>query len=76
MRSLKIAMILICACTTQGAAAQVPDPFANAQWAAPQGYTGTTFSLSHAYPATAPVPSMPWRAAINNQPISSANASA
>ncbi len=76
MRINKIAVALLCASTMLGAAAQVPAPFANAQWPAPQGFTGTTFALSHAYPATAPVPAMPWRSAINNQPISTANASA
>jgi hypothetical protein len=76
MRIPKIAMAIFCSCTVLGAIAQIPDPFANAQWPAPAGYPATTFSLSHAYPATAPVPPMPWRTAINNQPISTANASA
>jgi hypothetical protein len=69
-------MAMVCACTVFGAAAQVPNPFANSQITPPPSYTGPTFSLSHAYPATGPVPAMPWRTAINNQPISTANASA
>ena len=76
MRTSKIAIALFCACTMLGASAQPQNPFANAQWPAPAGYPGTTFSLSHDYPASAPVPAMPWRVAINNQPISTANASA
>jgi hypothetical protein len=76
MRILKFALAMSCGCAMLGAAAQIPAPFANAQWAAPTGYPGTTFALSHAYPSTGTVPAMPWRSAINNQPISTANASA
>lgn len=74
MRISQIALAMLCSCVMLGATAQLPDPFANAGWAPPPGYPGTTFSLSHAYPATASAPAMPWRAAINNQPISTANA--
>lgn len=76
MRISKIALAMLCSCVMLGASAQVQDPFANAQWPAPAGYPGPTFSLSHAYPATATVPAMPWRTAINNGQITTANASA
>jgi hypothetical protein len=75
MRLSRIAVAMLGSCVLLGAAAQIPQPFANAQWPAPTGYPDTTFSLSHAYPATAPVPAMPWRAAINNGLITTANAS-
>ncbi|MDB5959468.1 MAG: hypothetical protein JWP59_762, partial [Massilia sp.] len=39
-------------------------------------YSGPIFKLSHDYPASAPAPAMPWRTAINNAPISPANAQA
>lgn len=43
----------------------------------PKGvYQGPMFKLSHDYPATAPVPAMPWRRAIGNGPITTSNAKA
>lgn len=59
------------------ATAQSPtEPFSNASELAPTMYKGPTFMLSHDYPASAPTPAMPWRAAINNGIITPANASA
>jgi hypothetical protein len=52
-------------------------PFANSNGTVPPiGYTGPIFALSHNYPTSLPnPPSMPWRAAINNGLITTANAS-
>ena len=53
-------------------------PFAsnNGQIPPPSEYNGPLFKLSHDYPAQAPVPAMPWRAAINNGVITTQNAAA
>lgn len=75
-RTKRIVMSMLCACTVLTAHAQVAKPFANAGVPAPSSYTGPTFTLSHAYPAAAGAPAMPWRAAINNGTISTANAGA
>jgi hypothetical protein len=53
-------------------------PFANnnGEIPPPSEYTGPLFQLSHDYPAKAPVPAMPWRAAINDGVITTQNAAA
>lgn len=53
-------------------------PFANnnGTMVPPGQYNGPYFRLSHTYPASAPTPAMPWRAAINNGVITTANANA
>lgn len=53
-------------------------PFAdnNGQIPPSSEYNGPLFTLSHDYPAQAPVPPMPWRAAINNGLITTQNAGA
>lgn len=58
------------------AAAPAITPFASNNGAIPPAsdYKGPLFKLSHDYPATAPVPAMPWRAAINNGQINTQNA--
>lgn len=70
------AIAALCCSISSCAYAQAPTPFANAGYAPPAGYSGPTFTLSHDYPANAPVPAMPWRAAINNGTINTANAAA
>lgn len=54
------------------------NPFAdnNGQVPPPSEYSGPLFKLSHAYPAKAPVPPMPWRTAIKNDMITTQNAGA
>jgi hypothetical protein len=61
--------LLAAACSAVAA-----DPFANNNGQTPTGYSGPTFKLSHAYPPAAAVPTMPWRAAIGNGRITTANA--
>ena len=58
------------------AAAPAPKPFAsnNGQQPPASEYSGPLFKLSHHYPAHAPVPAMPWRAAIQGGPITTQNA--
>lgn len=53
-------------------------PFAdnNGQIPPSSEYNGPLFKLSHDYPVQAPVPPMPWRAAINNGVITTQNAGA
>lgn len=60
------------------AAGPKPQPFAsnNGQIPPASAYNGPLFALSYDYPATAPVPAMPWRSAIQNGPITTANAGA
>ncbi|MBG6221073.1 MULTISPECIES: hypothetical protein [unclassified Janthinobacterium] len=70
----KIAMLALCAGIFANASAQTIDPFANSQLPPPAGYSGPVFALSHAYPASQTIPAMPWRAAINNGQITTANA--
>ena len=48
----------------------------NGQMPPASQYKGPLFKLSHDYPAKAPVPAMPWRAAIRNGQISPENAAA
>ena len=59
------------------AAAPVATPYANNNGALPPAsqYTGPLFKLSHAYPAKAAAPAMPWRDAIQNGQITVQNAS-
>lgn len=54
------------------------NPFAdnNGQVPPKNMYDGPLFKLSYHYPATAPVPAMPWRDAINNGMITTQNANA
>ena len=72
----KIAILILLSGLCANAAAQAIDPFANSQLPPPAGYSGPVFALSHAYPAGEAVPAMPWRAAINNGQITTANAGA
>ncbi|WP_271008256.1 hypothetical protein [Paucibacter sp. B51] len=68
-----------CSLLLAGPAHAAPNtPFAdnNGTVVPPNQYSGPFFKLSHDYPATAPVPAMPWRKAINNGRISTRNASA
>lgn len=60
------------------AVAQIPNPYTSNNGTVPQTsqYSGPLFQLSYAYPQQAPAPAMPWRAAINNGPITVANANA
>jgi len=81
MQLSRLFLATVCTCVALGAAAdpvQVKYPFANSSnvLKPSAGYTGPTFVLSHDYPASVSQPQMPWRAAIQNQPISVANASA
>ncbi|MET0981521.1 MAG: hypothetical protein ABWY02_05435, partial [Telluria sp.] len=59
-------------------AVAAPDPYLdhNGRLPARADYAGPLFKLSHDYPSGLPVPQMPWRTAIGNLPISSANAAA
>jgi len=61
-----------------GAFAATVNPFAdnNGQVPSPSEYSGPLFKLNHKYPSQAPVPAMPWRAAINNGVITTQNAGA
>ena len=58
------------------AIAQIPNPFTSNNGTVPpkSQYSGPLFQLSAAYPQQVPTPAMPWRAAINNGPITVANA--
>jgi hypothetical protein len=58
------------------ALAATVNPFAdnNGQIPSKSEYSGPLFKLSYQYPAKAPVPSMPWRTAINNGLITTQNA--
>lgn len=76
MRISTVAAILLCCSAFWTTAQAQVQPFDDAQRDPPPNYPGPTFKLSHAYPASAAVPAMPWRAAIDNQPISPANAQA
>jgi hypothetical protein len=60
------------------ASAPTPTPFANNNGHIPPNYPGRLFQLSHDYPAQlSPMPpDPPWRRAINNGPITVANAGA
>ena len=53
-------------------------PFDNSHLNAPISYTGPVFELSHNYPHSIeqPPPPMPWKNALNGQPISKATAGA
>lgn len=76
MRIVTIAMAVFCSTALLAQAAPAAQPFDNSQFPPPKDYPGPTFKLSHDYPQTAPVPAMPWRAAINNGLITTANAQA
>jgi hypothetical protein len=70
---------IICnACLALCAGAAPVGPFAdnNGTTVPPGQYSGPYFKLSHDYPSSAPVPAMPWRAAIQNGLITTANAGA
>lgn len=58
------------------AAAAPPDPYRDHNGRVPAGHTGPLFKLSHDYPSGLPAPAMPWRAAIGNRPLDTANAAA
>ena len=60
----------------QAFAATTPFADNNGQIPPSSQYQGPLFKLSHQYPAQAPVPAMPWRAAINNGVITTQNAAA
>jgi hypothetical protein len=59
-------------------AAAAADPYLDHNGHTPprSEYAGPLFKLSHAYPSGLPAPPMPWRSAIGNRPISTANAAA
>ncbi|USX23993.1 hypothetical protein NHH73_15290 [Oxalobacteraceae bacterium OTU3CINTB1] len=78
MQLSRLFLFTACTCVALGAAAQTPNPFGNSANPSPppSEYSGPMFKLSYAYPASALKPPMPWQAAIKNQPISVANASA
>jgi hypothetical protein len=81
MQLSRLFLFSACTCVALGAAAdpvQVLRPFANSSNPPPPAseYSGPMFKLSYAYPPSVTTPSMPWRTAIRNQPISVANASA
>lgn len=64
------------AVTRSVAPAFVNTAFGNSNGTKPPAnqYSGPLFALSYAYPASAPVPQMPWRTAIGNGLITTANA--
>lgn len=68
---------LAAAISVTATAAPVPTPYADNNGALPPSsqYHGPLFKLSHAYPAKAAAPAMPWRAAIQNGQITVQNAS-
>lgn len=78
MRDFKklIALMTFCTSLVVSAITAPALPFANSNgtMVPPGQYSGPYFKLSHNYPATAPVPAMPWRAAINNGQITTSNA--
>lgn len=79
MRTLTIATMVLCSSLLPAHAASTPpaaQPFDNAQRPPPKNYSGPVFRLSHDYPQSAPTPAMPWRAAIGNGRITTANAPA
>ncbi|WP_312517598.1 hypothetical protein [Massilia sp.] len=76
MRILTIAMMALCSLLLPKQATSAAQPFDNAQRPPPKNYSGPIFRLSHNYPRSAPTPAMPWRAAIGNGRITTANAPA
>ena len=74
MRISTFAMAVLYSTALLSHASPAVQPFDNSQFPAPPGYQGPTFKLSHNYPQSAAVPAMPWRAAIGNGPITTANA--
>ena len=74
----RAAVFLGCSFFALNAFAVVVNPFAdnNGQIPPQSEYSGPLFKLNHQYPATAPVPKMPWRKAINNGVITTQNAGA
>ena len=76
MQIRTIALAVLCSSALLAHAATGVGPFENSQWEKPAGYIGRTFTMSHAYPTAASAPAMPWREAINNGPITTANAPA
>ena len=60
------------------AVAATVNPYAdhNGQLPAPSDYDGPLFRLSYNYPSGLPAPYMPWRTAIGNGPVTTANAAA
>lgn len=79
-QTLRIALgsTLLSSVLATGALAALPNPFLDNNGTLPPAsmYSGPLFRLSHDYPATAPVPAMPWRSAINNGLITTSNAKA
>lgn len=67
----------LCLIPLAATAAPAATPYADNNGALPPSsqYTGPLFKLSHAYPAKAATPAMPWRAAIQNGQITVQNAS-
>lgn len=71
-----IGSVLLAASVATAAATATPFANNNGTTVPPGQYTGPYFKLSHDYPTTAPVPAMPWRAAISNGLITTRNAKA
>ena len=76
MRILTVSLGLAGALCALPAGAAVPDPYLDHNGIVPARaeYAGPLFKLSRAYPAGLPAPAMPWRTAIGNAPIATANA--
>ena len=74
----RMSVFLGCSLFALNTFAATANPFAdnNGQIPPPYEYNGPLFKLSHDYPAQAPAPQMPWRAAINNGVITTQNAAA
>jgi len=86
---MRIRTLYLCYCLSVAgvllalpAAAATPDPYLdpyldhNGRTPARSDYAGPLFKLSHDYPSGLPAPHMPWRTAIGNAPIGTANAAA
>jgi hypothetical protein len=78
MRIRTLCLCLAGALISLPAAAAAPDPYLdhNGRTPVPADYAGPLFRLSHDYPSGLPAPHMPWRTAIGNVPITTANAAA
>lgn len=73
-------LCLAAACCALSAAAARPappsDPYLDHNGRVPAAWSGPLFTLSHDYPSGLPTPPMPWRSAIGNRPLDTANAAA
>ncbi|MEN3277041.1 MAG: hypothetical protein V7631_2831 [Massilia sp.] len=78
IRDACLCLAISCCALSAAAARLAPhlDPYLDHDGRVPAAWTGPLFRLSHDYPSGLAAPAMPWRAAIRNRPIDTANAAA